>query len=135
MSAVPSFASTINIGSALLGAAETDLQVPTMTSIVFTAGASGSKVEEIVVQASKSGSVINTVAVGVVHIFLHDGTNYRLFDQIVMTAVTASATNAGFRAANRYGNLVLKNGWSIRCSQSVAANANMLVATCFGADF
>ncbi len=33
----PQFAATVNNGSALLGAAETNLQVPTTTSVIFTA--------------------------------------------------------------------------------------------------
>jgi hypothetical protein len=133
MATAPAFASTPRAASALLGAVETNLQVPTTTSTVFTAGASGSKVEEIVVQASQTTLVATTVA-GLVYIFIHDGTTYHLFDTITVTAVTASATVPGFRGSNRYANLFLPTGYSIRMSQSHTSNASILKATVLGAD-
>jgi hypothetical protein len=134
MATAPAFASTPRAASALLGAVETDLQAPAQSVTVFTAGASGSKVEEIVVQASKSGTLIASTVAGLVYIFLHDGTTYHLFDTITVSAVTASATVPGFRGSNRYANLFLPTGWSIRISQSHATNANILKATVLGAD-
>lgn len=135
MATAPAFASTPRAASALLGAVETDLQVPTTTSTVFTAGASGSKVEEIVVQASKGGtSLIATTVAGLVYIFLHDGSTYHLFDTMTVTAVTASATVPGLRLSNRYANLFLPSGWSVRMSQSHTTNASILKATVLGAD-
>jgi hypothetical protein len=133
MSASPSFASTPNIGAALLGAAESNLQVPVSTSIIITAGASGTKIEEVVVEASATSLVATTVA-GLVYLFLHDGSTYHLFDVITVTAVTASSTAAPFRTLNRYVNLWLKTGWSLRASQSIVGNANILKCEAFGAD-
>lgn len=134
MSASPAFASTPNIGAALLGNAETDLQVPTTTSVIVTAGASGTKIEEIVVQATKSGSLVNTTVAGLVYFFLYDGATYHLFDTVQVTAITGSATAAAFRSSNRYANLWLKTGWSLRVSQSIAGNASILKCSAFGAD-
>lgn len=134
MSASPAFASTPNTGAALLGNAETDLQVPTTTSVILTAGASGTKIEEIVVQASKAGSLIDTTVAGLVYLFLYDGATYHLFDTIQVTAITGSATAAAFRQSNRYANLWLKTGWSLRASQSIAGNASILKCHAFGAD-
>ena len=134
MATAPAFASTPRAASALLGAVETDLQAPAQSSTVFTAGASGSKVEEIVVQASKSGSLIATTVAGLVYIFLHDGSTYHLFDTMTVTAVTASATVPGLRLSNRYANLFLPSGWSVRMSQSHTTNASILKATVLGAD-
>ena len=133
MATAPAFASTPRAASALLGAVETNLQVPTTTSTVFTAGASGSKVEEIVVQASMTTLIATTVA-GLVYIFIHDGTTYNLFDTITVTAITASATVPGFRGSNRYANLFLPTGYSIRMSQSHTTNSSILKATVLGAD-
>lgn len=134
MSASPAFASTPNIGAALLGNAETDLQAPTTTSVVLTAGASGTKVEEVVVEASKSGSLVATTVAGLVYLFLYDGTNYHLFDVVTVTAQTGSATALTGRWSNRYPNLWLKSGWSLRASQSIAGNASILKCFAFGAD-
>lgn len=134
MATAPAFASTPNIGAALLGTAETDLQAPAQTAVILTAGASGTKIEEIVVQASKSGALTDTTVAGLVYLFLHDGATYHLFDIITVTAITGSTTVPGFRASNRYANLWLKSGWSLRASQSISGNASILKCHAFGAD-
>jgi len=134
MATAPAFANVPNCGSALLGNAETDLQAPTTTSTIITAGANGTKIEEVTVQASKSGSLVATTVAGLVYLFLYDGSTYRLFDTISVFANTASSTAAGVRYSNRYANLWLKSGWSLRASQSVAGNASIIQCHAFGAD-
>lgn len=133
MATDPAFASVVSTGAQLLGAAETNLQVPTTTSTVLTAGTTGSKIEEVVVEASATTLVATTVA-GLVYLFLFDGTTYHLFDTITITAITASATVAPFRFARTYTNLVLETGWSLRASQSVAGNASILKVHALGGD-
>lgn len=134
MATDPVFASTLSLGAALLGNAETDLQTPTTASVVVTAGANGTKVEEIAVEASKAASLVATTVAGLVYLFLYDGTSYRLFDTVSVTAVTASSTAAPFRTSKQYLNLWLKSGWSLRASQSVAGNASLLQVFAFGGD-
>lgn len=134
MSTTPQFASTVLIGSARLGSAETNLNVPAQSSVIVTAGASGSKLEEIVAEATTTTLAPTTVA-GLVYLFLYDGATYWLFDTIAVTAVTASATTAPFRSNSRYANLWLASGWSLRASQSIAGNANLLVVSAFGGSF
>ncbi len=138
----PQFAATVNNGSALLGAAETNLQVPTTTSVIFTAGASGSKIEEIVVEASFTTLVATTV-IGLVYLFLFDGTTYSLYDTVLVRAITASSLVPGFRSlpadfasgVSRPPNLFLKTGWSLKASQSIVGNASILKCHAFGGDF
>lgn len=134
MAADPSFASIAQLGAALLGAVETSLTVPTTTTSIVAGAAGGTKIEEIVVHAVTTSLIPTTVA-GLVYVFLHDGATFHLYDAIPVLAVTASATAAPFRASRTYPNLWLKNNWSLRCSQSQAANANLLKVTIFGGDF
>lgn len=135
MASDPIFASTVSLGAALLGSAETNLRVPTQASVVVTAGASGTKIEEVVVEASLTTLIATTVA-GMVYLFLYDGTTYYLYDTVLVTAITANATSgAPFRLARQYPNLVLKTGWSLRASQSIAGNASILNVIAFGGDF
>jgi hypothetical protein len=134
MATDPVFAATPNIGAGLPGTAETNLQAPVNAAVILTAGASGSKIEEIVIEASATTLVATTVA-GLVYLFLYDGTTYHLFDTVTVTAVTASATAAPFRWRNLYNNLVLKTGWSLRASQSIVGNANVLKVIALGGDF
>lgn len=135
MSTTPTFASTPVNGCALLGTAETDTQAPAQSSVILTAGASGTKIEEIVVEASKTATLTVTTVAGLVYLFLYDGTTYHLFDTITVTAISGTATTAPYRVSNRYSNLWLKTGWSLRASQSIAGNASMLKCHAFGADF
>lgn len=134
MSSTPSFASTVSLGAVQLGAVETSLNAPAQSSVVVTAGASGTKIEEVVVNAATTSLTPTTVA-GLVYLFLYDGSTYYLFDTITVTAVTASATTAPYRGNARYANLWLKTGWSLRASQSHTTNANLLKVSAFGADF
>lgn len=134
MATSPAYAATVDSAAALIGTAETNLQVPVNSVVVLTAGANGSKIEEIVVQASQTSLVATTVA-GLVYVFLYDGATYHLFDTVSITAVTASTTTAPFRLSKVYNNLVLKNGWSLRASQSIAGNASLLKIHALGADF
>lgn len=126
MATDPQFSATPVAGAALLGAAETSTTSPTTTSTILTAGANGTKIEEIVVEATA------TTVAGLAYIFLYDGTNYRLFDTFAVTATTASTTAAPFRLSKTYLNLVLPSGWSLRISQSIAGNASLLVAAALG---
>jgi hypothetical protein len=131
----PQFAAVINNGAALLGAAETNLQVPTTTSVIITAGANGTKVEEIDIVAA-STSLAPAIVAGLVYVFLYDGATYHLRDvlTIPLPTVTASATVAPFSLTKTYTNLFFKTGWSLRASQSIAGNASLLKFSAYGAD-
>lgn len=135
MTADPQFASTVAVGAALLGTAETDTLAPTQTSVVLTAGANGSKIEAIYVQAAKTATLIATTVAGQVLLFLYDGTTYRLFDTVLVTAVTASASVSPFHAERLYTNLVIPTGWSLRASQTIAGNNSILQVIAFGGSF
>lgn len=134
MATDPAFAATVQLGAALLGSAETNLQVPAQSSTIVTAATLGTKIEEIVILASQTTLVATTVA-GLVYLFLYDGATYHLFDTGLVTAITASTTVAPFRLSKLYNNLVMKTGWSLRASQSIAGNASILKVTALGGDF
>jgi hypothetical protein len=133
MATDPQFASSINVGAALLGAAETNLQVPTTTSVIVTAGTNGTKIEEVVIEAAPT-TLTAAVVAGQVYLFLYDGSTYHLYDSILVTAVTPSTTVAPFRTNRFYVNLVLKSGWSLRASQSIVGNASLLKMFASGGD-
>lgn len=102
--------------------------------VVVTAGANGTKIEEVVAQATQTTLTPTTVA-GLVYLFLYDGATYNLFDTMVVSAVVASTTVAPYRLSRLYTNLVLKSGWSLRASHSIVGNANILKLTALGGDF
>lgn len=130
MASTPAFAATPNVGSALVpGTADTSLTAPTNVATVFTAGANGAKIEEIVVQG------VGTTVAGVVNVFRHDGSTYHLIDQFVVTVVTSSTTAAAYRLAKVYENLLLKATETLRVTITVAGDQSLLKVTAFGGDF
>lgn len=118
----------------MITATETNLQVPAQAVVILTAGSSGTKIEEIVVEASFTTLAATTVA-GLVYLFLYDGSTYHLFDWVQVVAGTGSATAPPFRVSVRYANLWIKTGWSLRASQSIAGNNSILKVHAFGGDY
>lgn len=133
MATDPAFAATPRAGANIITALETSLTVPTQAVTIITAGASGSLLTEVVVEAVTTSLTPTTVA-GLVYLFLHDGTTFHLFDVLAVTAVTASATVAPFRVNKLYAESV-QTGWSLRASNSIAGNNGLLKVTAFIGDF
>ncbi len=94
----------------------------------MTGVAAGTKVEEIVFQG------IGTTVAGIINVYVYDGTNYNLIDQVLVTAITSSTTATMFRARRQYQNLLLPStSHSIRVSSMVASQLVQVSVT--GADF
>lgn len=135
MASSPGFAATPNNGSALPGTADTSLTAPTNVVTVLTAAASGTRIDEIRLQG------VDTTVAGVVNLFAHDSTGggagtYHLIDQVLVSAVTSSASAIAWQQVRSYQNLVLKSSsWSLRASQTQASNASKIKVSAFGADF
>lgn len=130
MATAPAFAATPNVASAIASATlDTSLTAPTNVATLTTGGASGTKVEEVVFEG------LGTTAAGVINLFLYDGSTYHLYDQIPVIAVTSSATAAAFRAARSYANLLVKSGWSLRFTVTVAGLQSLIKGTATGGDF
>jgi phospholipase/lecithinase/hemolysin len=101
---------------------------------IATAGASGSRIDTVTIKA------IATTTAGTVRLFLNDGTNTRLLDEIPVIAVTPSATIPAWEAVlggnapvntGKYP-LFLPAGWSLRASTQNAETFNIFPA---GGDF
>jgi hypothetical protein len=135
MATDPQFAAVVSVAAAqLTGAAETSLTAPTTATTVLTAGANGTKIEEIVIHAI-GASLTQATTAGFVYVFINDG-SYRLYDTIPITAVTPSAgTTAPFRVSRTYTNLWIKSGSTLRASNSVVGNQNFLMMLVFGGDY
>lgn len=130
MANAPAFAATANVGSGLVPAtADTSRTAPTNVTTVVTAGASGTRVEEVTMQG------VGTTVLGVVCLFRYDGATYHLIDEFLITAITASTTVAAFRTSRQYANLILKSGDTLRVTTQIAGNQSLVKVTAFGADF
>lgn len=78
--------------------------------ILCTAGAEKLRVDDIYFKAKV------TTTQGMIRMWLHDGTNFRLLKEILVTAITASATVASWEAQLMGLGIVLQSGWSLRFS-------------------
>lgn len=126
----PIFLLTPNNGIASVSTANTARDGTGTIATIFTAGANGSRVEEIVVKAT------GDPADSVVTVFLYDGSTYHLFDEFdIGDPAAASATVAGYREARTYRNLMLASGWSIRAAITVALTAGVMKVICHGGDY
>lgn len=131
MATDPIFASTVNNGAGLVPATlDTSLTAPTNTTTVFTAGASGSKVEQL-----RLTQILTTASTTVVNVFLYSGATYYLFDQFTTAATTLSTTSEPSPVDRYYTNLVLKTGWTVRCTVTTSAGQSAFVLQAFGGDF
>ena len=127
------YAATPQVGSALLTTADTSLTAPTTVGTVFTAGSSGSRIDYIEVQG------VATTTACIVNLFVHDGTNYILWQQVPVLAVTSSTTAPAFVASlssNSNANimpLTIPTGYSLRAAVSVTQTG--VRVTAYGGDF
>lgn len=130
MASDPQFAATVNVGSGLVPAtADTSRTGPTNATTIWTAGASGGKVDTIYVQG------VGTTVLGVVCLFRHDGSTYHLIDEFSVAAITPSTTVVAHREARTYDNLVLKATETLRVTTQIAGNQSLVKVTAFGGDF
>lgn len=133
----PAFAATVNSGAAVLGTNGVDATnrdgsgATTAAPVtVFTAGASGSKIEEITVKAEKDPADSTLL------LFLHDGSAFHLWDEWDLgDPATGSATVASYRETRTYDNLVLKSGWTLRAVITAAPTSGKVQVCAFGGDF
>jgi hypothetical protein len=127
------YAATPRVGSANLTTADTSLTAPTTVSTILTAGASGTRIDYIDVQG-----VATTVA-GLINLFIFDGTNYILWAQVPVIAVTSSTTAPAFQStlsSNVNANLmplIIPTGYSLRATTTVAQTG--VRVTAMGGDF
>lgn len=113
---VPRFTlAELSPGHAVISTANPNRDGTGAMGTVLTAGASGSLIEVIRVKAT------GTTTAGIVRLFKHDGTNARLWREILVTAITPSATVAAFDAELvPTGGLTVPTGWSLRASTEKA---------------
>lgn len=134
MATTPNFAKTPRCAIGQISVANPNRDGTGTIETIFTAGIDGSRIDTIVIQA------VGTTTAGMVRLFIHDGTNIRLFDEIPVLAFTPSATipawsvsvgaNANL-ATGKYP-LVLPSGFSLRASTHNAETFNVFV---IGGDF
>jgi len=88
----PIFVDTVQWGSARISTANTNRDGTGTLGDVFTGAADGSRISYIRIMAT------STTTAGMIRLYVYDGTNTRLWDEVMVNALTPSATVLGFRA-------------------------------------
>jgi len=121
MSTQAQYASTARTAQAQVTTANTARDGTGTIATVFTAGSSGSRIDDLTIQATA------TTTAGMIRLFLHDGTNTRLLREISVSAATPSATVAAYTSSLSNLALILQSGWSLRASTEKAETFNVIV--------
>lgn len=127
----PVFALTPVIGIATLTSptavtSRANITGTTNLTLLDTAGTNGSRVSQIYIRAKE------TTVAGSVFIWIYNGTTSFLFDEFIVTAVTASNTAEAFNTTRYYENLVLPTNFSLYVSSTIDQDFNVIA---FGGDF
>lgn len=132
MSTTAQYASTPKTAIASVSTANTARNGTGTIATIFTAGASGSRIERVVVVAQ------GTTTAGMIRLFIHDGTTAWLYDEIPVSAITPSGTVPSFSATlQAFSNpdlmpLTLPTGYSLRAATNNAETFNVIAV---GGDF
>lgn len=126
MAAEPVFAVTPRIGAVSIATADASYTAPSSVGTVLTGVAAGTRITEVVVKCAA------TSAAAIVRLFLYDGTNYWLFDEVSIVAAAGGSTVQQARVSTTYTNLVLpSSSWSLRATTSVSQATHVIA---LGAD-
>jgi hypothetical protein len=126
MASAPNFSATPKYGGVSISSADTSRTAPTNVGTVFTAGASGSRIDEVTITAA------GTSTENVVRLFVHTGSTYYLLQEVLILAVTPSASLDSFSTTLTFNSLVLPTGHSLRATTN---NAEAYHVHAFGGDF
>ena len=116
----PVFTLTPIVAIAQISTANTNRDGSGTIGTVYTPGANGGRLEYVRVQAT------GTTTVGVVRLYIHDGTNARLWKELLVTAITPLTTVEAFSIEYIPTEaLVLPSGYSLRASTHNAETFNV----------
>lgn len=121
MATTAQYAATVRTAQGQVSTANTNRDGTGTIATIFTAGSSGSRIDDIYIVAT------GTTTANVVRLFVHDGTNARLWREILVPAITPSVTVSVFNAALLSQGLILASSWSLRASTNNAETYNILV--------
>lgn len=129
MATNPSFLSTARIGRASLSIANTATDGTGTITDLLVGVAAGTRVLSINVQGTA------TTVASLVNLFVNDGTSWKLYDQVTVSATTGSTTAKGYRLVTPYTDLVLPSAsWKVGCTLTVAPTSGTVEVLAHGAD-
>jgi hypothetical protein len=126
MAASPAYTATPRTERATISVANTNRDGTGTIVNLFTAGAGGSRVERITICAT------GTTTAGMIRFFLYDGTNFDLWREVSVTAITPSGTVIAYYFQISNLAFILSSGKSLRVATN---NAETFKIIAEGGDF
>ena len=126
---LPIFVDTPVVGQARISTANTNRDGSGTLGTVASGGSDGTRINQISIKAT------GTTSAGMVRFFIHDGTNYRLWREVIVTAITPTASKKSFEyylSLKGEEALMLPNGYSLRAATH---NANEFDILAFGGNY
>jgi len=122
MSTSAQYASTVRAAAGQVTTANPNRDGTTGAYVsIFTAGASGSRIDDIYMTATV------TTTAGMIRLFISDGTNTRLLSETPVAAITVSATTAAWTNVLLSQGLVIPSGYILKASTEKSEAINILV--------
>jgi len=107
---------TANNSGVTISTANTNLDGTGTIGDAYTAASNGGNIQSITISSP------DTTADGMIRLFLYDGTNTKLWKEILVPAITPSATMPAFNYKIKFDNgFALKSGWHLKASTQNAA--------------
>jgi hypothetical protein len=129
MAASPAFISTPRIGRLSLSTANTATDGTGTINDLIVGVSAGTRILSVNVQGTA------TTVAALVNLFLYDGTQWDLFDQVTISATTGSNTVKGYRLVTAYTDLVLPSAsWKLGATITVAPTTGTVRVAAFGGD-
>lgn len=129
MATSPSFVSTPRYGRASLSTANTATDGTGTIADLIVGATAGTRITSINMQATA------TTVAALVNVFLFDGTNWDLYDQITVAATTGSNTTKATKVVTAYTDLVLPNAsYKLGVTITVSPTVGTVRVSAFGAD-
>jgi hypothetical protein len=120
MATAPQYAATPKCGIATISTANTNRDGTGTIGDVLTTGAAGSRIERLVLQAQ------GTTTAGMIRLYIHNGTAYKLWREIPVTALTPSGTTAAWTYELQLYDFVLPTGYKFAASTNNAETFNVI---------
>jgi hypothetical protein len=121
MATTPQYASTPINGAVNIATANAGRDGSGTLGTLITASGNGIRVDDMYVTAT------GTTTAGAVRMFLSNGTTNYLIQELIVTAVTASATVPAWSQPINSKGLVLQSGWSLKFSTNNAESFNIVI--------
>lgn len=121
MATTAQYASTVQNGQGQISVANTNRNGTGTLVTIFTGATNGSRVDDIYIVAT------GTTTAGVVRLFISDGSNVRLWQEILVSAITPSTTVAVWSYTLLNQALLLESGWSLQAATNNAETFNVIV--------